>query len=68
MTYVTPISFDLEQETESAISELMNFFYTSLNNNDFTLGSFIDHSKAYDVIDQRILFRELEVYGIGGIP
>ena len=59
--------YRVEKSTEYPLTKLMNFFYSALNNKNFSLGSFINHSKAYNVVDQRISLRKLETNGIWGI-
>ena len=41
--------------TEHALIELINSIYDSFNQNKYTLGVFIDLSKAFDTVDHNIL-------------
>ena len=50
--------------TEHAIAQLVDQVYESFENNDYTLGIFIDLSKAFDTVDYEILLKKLEIYGV----
>jgi hypothetical protein len=45
----------------------MNKIATSIDQNEITVGIFIDLSKAFDTLDHQIVFSKLEDYGIRGI-
>jgi len=45
---------------------IVNKIYEAIDNNKFSIGVFIDLSKAFDTIDHRIFINKLERYGIRG--
>ena len=50
--------------TEHALIELVNRIYDSFSENKYTLGVFIDLSKAFDTVNHNILLKKLKLYGI----
>ena len=52
--------------TEYAILQLTREILDSFENNQFTLGVFIDLSKAFDTVDHEILLSKLQYFGIEG--
>ena len=61
-----PKQFDFQkgQSTEHAIAQLADQIHESFENDNYTLGVFIDLSKAFDTIDHAMLLKKLENYGI----
>jgi hypothetical protein len=51
-----------------ALIELIDSFSHSIDNNEYTIGIFVDLSKAFDTVDQKILISKLNHYGIRGTP
>ena len=52
--------------TYMALMVLMNEWITSLENGESVIGVFLDFSKAFDTVDQRISLNKLEYYWIRG--
>ena len=50
--------------TNHALIELIDSINDSFNQNKYTLGVFIDLSKAFDTVDHNILLKKLSLYGI----
>ena len=59
--------FQTGLSTEHAIVKLVDQIYKSFEKDHYTLGVFIDLSKAFDTVDHTILIRKLEMYVIKGI-
>ena len=56
--------FKSGHSTDHALIELINSIYGSFNQNKYTLGVFVDLSKAFDTVDHNILIDNLNLYGI----
>ena len=63
-----PQQFDFRKghSTEDAIAQLVDQIYESFENDKYTVGIFINLSKAFDTVDHTVLLRKLEIYGITG--
>ena len=59
--------FQTGLSTEHSVVKLVNQIYKSFEKDHYTLGVFIDLSKAFDTVDHTILNRKLEMHGIKGI-
>ena len=67
LLYSKQFGFQTGLSTEHTIVKLVDQIYKSFEKDHYTLGVFIDLSKAYDTIDHTVLIRKLEMYGIKGI-
>ena len=60
--------FRKKHSTFMTILELINKIFQSFENNEYTIGIFIDLKKAFDTADHSILLSKLNFYGIRGTP
>ena len=66
LLYCEPFGFQKGHSPEHAILQLVEHRNQSFEKNEFTLGVFVDLSKAFDTVDHQILSKKLEYYGIAG--
>ena len=60
--------FRQHYSTFMAVLELVNNIFQGFENNEYTVGIFIDIKKAFDTVNHRILIDKLRFYGIRGTP
>ena len=61
--YSKQFGFQNGHSTDHTVVQLVDQIIESFENSKYTLGVFIDLSKAYDTVDHSIL-KKLELYGI----
>ena len=59
--------FVKHHSTEYALALLYDKISSAIDNNEVTVGIFIDLSKAFDTVNHQILLDKLQDYGIRGI-
>ena len=59
--------FRANRSTELAIIELTDRITKAIDNGEYTIGIFLDLSKAFDTINHKILVQKLAHYGIRAI-
>ena len=64
--YPKHFGFQNGHSTDHALLQLVDQIYESFERNEYTIGVFIDLSKAFDTVDHNILLKKLEIYGISG--
>ena len=66
LLYEKQFGFQRNNSTEHAILQLTRDITSSLEKGEYTLGIFIDLSKAFDTVDHHMLIKKLQYYGIDG--
>ena len=66
LLYEKQFGFQRNNSTEHAILQLTRDITSSFEKGEYTLGVFIDLSKAFEAVDHQILIKKLHYYGIDG--
>ena len=64
--YKKQFTFQEVHPTDHAILQIVDQIHNNFEQNNFTLGVFIDLSKAFDIADNNILLKKLEINAIVG--
>ena len=67
LLYNSQYGFRNNHSTINAITELNANILMGFDSRKYTLGTFLDLSKAFDTIDHKILINKLEYNGVRGI-
>ena len=66
--YTSQYGFRKKHSCETAIAELVAEIVKNMEEKKYTLGVFLDLSKAFDTLSHEVLLKKLERYGIRGCP
>ena len=64
LLYMKQFGFQSQNSTEYAILQLAKEIYESFGKQEYTLGVFVDLSKAFDTVNHNILLMKLEYFGL----
>ena len=67
LLYEYQFGFRQHRSTNQALIVLLDKITAALDNGDIVLGVFLDFTKAFDTVDQRILLNKMYKYGVRGI-
>src|SRR6218665_220640 len=64
--YTSQFGFRSGHSTAMALLNMQDKMSQAIDNNKYSIGIFLDLSKAFDTVDHNILIQKLERYGIRG--
>ena len=67
MLFQSQYGFRKKHSTNLATIELVTKMLQAIDNSEYTIGVFLDLTKAFDTVNHEILLKKLEHYGIRGI-
>ena len=65
--YKHQFGFRKKHSTYMALLVLMDNIINAIEENKFTIGIFLDFSKAFDTVNHDILLKKLDMYGVRGV-
>ena len=65
--YKYQFGFRKNHATASALTEVIDYIYKSLDEGNYVFGIYIDLKKAFDTVQHKILLHKLQHYGIRGL-
>ena len=68
LLYINQHGFQAGHSTAMSLLNIQDKISEAIENNEFSVGLFLDLSKAFDSVDHKILIKKLENYGIRGLP
>ena len=66
--YTHQYGFRPKYSIDYAVMSLQNYIIKEFEKGNYTIGIFLDLSKAFDTLDKNLLLNKLHSYGIRGIP
>src|SRR5688572_32266047 len=66
--YLNQHGFQAGHSTAMSVLNILDKISQAIENNEYSIGIFLDLSKAFDSVDHKILLKKLDNYGIQGLP